>query len=739
MAGNSSSKTNGARIDNSSRSAGCSSRRRGDEIRREAGDWQSMAFMLVRSMKRNSEAGAKKVEGLVAGARGCGDDVLLGNHLKAIVPTGSAIGQRCCNDRTMANNSFLTSGLRSRQVGASRAFVWGWFLCIVPFLISGCHSVADKGREEAFSEDLLIRPLSDGKVLNHFYFKNYLHTLGSAAHNHVFPKAISQLVRKFHISELELSFTQGRWNYERWGALDPVGSSNAKPSGVELWAEFDVPSDQVDPTWRNLTHALSGLFCASINFLESPAVVAAPSLVFGSRINKGASKEGHTANVRKSGVVRYGALPREAVCTENLTPWLKLLPCRDKAGIATLLDRPSVYKGYYHSLRVHVGRSQPGGAVILEQTLTLVLQPAQLRERGSKELPNWSLTSLFARKLEGRCPLAKSSHVLLELERPLVLSVERLAASKSEPAELSDEKSQQGRRNDKGRQVDVADNPAFHMSPYPDRVFVESQGSGDISQASSLMLDYDLQNHSSARPLNLAMLWKERVYWSSLRGPFRVSRFLIGSGNEKGSLAIELKRNFDLPVQDEVVAANDVEVTIFQVVAWYVRLYLHTLTARVDGNQVPLQNIITQMLVTPAEDRLSPAVLEVKLKLPRNVSIMSLTMDFDKEAGSVHVYTDNLLVPLATPDFSMPYNVITFTCTVLALYFGSLLNTLRRRIGEEERLAKRASGGKLKESISRFMEGKSATQKKLIKVSGVILIAGIAVAFNYALEYYQVL
>lgn len=54
--------------------------------------------------------------------------------------------------------------------------------------------MADKGREEAFSEDLLIRPLSDGKVLNHFYFKNYLHTLGSAAHNHVFPKAISQLV-----------------------------------------------------------------------------------------------------------------------------------------------------------------------------------------------------------------------------------------------------------------------------------------------------------------------------------------------------------------------------------------------------------------------------------------------------------------------------------------------------------------------------------------------------------------
>lgn len=56
----------------------------------------------------------------------------------------------------------------------------------------------------------------------------------------------------------------------------------------------------------------------------------------------------------------------------------------------------------------------------------------------------------------------------------------------------------------------------------------------------------------------------------------------------------------------------------------------------------------------------------------------------------VKSYTEVLLVPLTTPDFSMPYNVITFTCTVLALYFGSLLNALRRRIGEEERELKKA-------------------------------------------------
>jgi hypothetical protein len=59
-----------------------------------------------------------------------------------------------------------------------------------------------------------------------------------------------------------------------------------------------------------------------------------------------------------------------------------------------------------------------------------------------------------------------------------------------------------------------------------------------------------------------------------------------------------------------------------------------------------------------------------------------------QESSPVLSYTEVLLVPLTTPDFSMPYNVITITCTVFALYFGSLLNVLRQRVGEKERLLK---------------------------------------------------
>jgi hypothetical protein len=31
--------------------------------------------------------------------------------------------------------------------------------------------------------------------------------------------------------------------------------------------------------------------------------------------------------------IRYSTLPREVVCTENLTPWKKLLPCGSKVSL----------------------------------------------------------------------------------------------------------------------------------------------------------------------------------------------------------------------------------------------------------------------------------------------------------------------------------------------------------------------------------------------------------------------
>ena len=81
----------------------------------------------------------------------------------------------------------------------------------------------------------------------------------------------------------------------------------------------------VDNTWKELVNTLSGLFCSSLNFLDAKATVA-PRWSFRPR---GITLSGYATFAK---YVRYGALPREIVCTENLTPWKKLLPCDSKVS-----------------------------------------------------------------------------------------------------------------------------------------------------------------------------------------------------------------------------------------------------------------------------------------------------------------------------------------------------------------------------------------------------------------------
>ena len=40
----------------------------------------------------------------------------------------------------------------------------------------------------------------------------------------------------------------------------------------------------------------------------------------------------------------------------------------------------------------------------------------------------------------------------------------------------------------------------------------------------------------------------------------------------------------------------------------------------------------------------------------------------------LRIHSEVLLVSVPIPDFSMPYNVICFVCTVVAIAFGSLFN-----------------------------------------------------------------
>jgi len=43
------------------------------------------------------------------------------------------------------------------------------------------------------------------------------------------------------------------------------------------------------------------------------------------------------------------------------------------------------------------------------------------------------------------------------------------------------------------------------------------------------------------------------------------------------------------------------------------------------------------------------------------------------------IYTDGLMIEMPYPDFSMPYNVITLTSTLMAFIGGTILNMLSRK------------------------------------------------------------
>lgn len=136
------------------------------------------------------------------------------------------------------------------------------------------------------------------------------------------------------------------------------------------------------------------------------------------------------------------------------------------------------------------------------------------------------------------------------------------------------------------------------------------------------------------------------------------------------------------------------------------RIYLHTLEARLvdppDGKQI---NVIEDIYYRPALDRERGTQLEVKLRIPPKSTVF-LTYDFEKSIlryteyppdanrgfdvpGAVitilggrsqyNLRTTALLLNLPTPDFSMPYNVIIFTSTAIAVAYGGVFNLLVRR------------------------------------------------------------
>ena len=122
---------------------------------------------------------------------------------------------------------------------------WAAWLCL-------CFPIAVGS--DSLTENLLLRPLPDGRTLTHLNFANEYEYDANATLTHfeMLPKGLIQLVQHFHVSELHLTFTQGRWFSHRWGH-----SPAPAPNGAELWAWFDKSVQRAAQSLVPISHRSS--------------------------------------------------------------------------------------------------------------------------------------------------------------------------------------------------------------------------------------------------------------------------------------------------------------------------------------------------------------------------------------------------------------------------------------------------------------------------------------------------
>ncbi|XP_015265792.1 PREDICTED: GPI transamidase component PIG-T [Gekko japonicus] len=524
---------------------------------------------------------------------------------------------------------------------------------------------------DSLREELLLSPLPSGDLAATFQFRTRWDSdlqREGVSHYRLFPKALGQLISKYSVRELHLSLTQGFWRTRSWG--QPYLQA---PAGAELWVWFQDSVADVNKAWKDLSNILSGIFCASLNFIDSTNTVI-PTASF---------KPLGLANVTDHHFLRYAVLPREVVCTENLTPWKKLLPCSSKAGLAVLLKAERLFHSSYHSQAVHIRPICRDAACLsasweLRQTLTVVFD-SFASGQGKKD---WSLLKIFSRTLTEACPLASQSKIYVDI-------------------------SSKGQVGGKDTEQYVND-AQLHFSLTAESVYD--------------LLDPGLFNAS--RSLNVLLKWKRPQDSLAMVAPvLHAQRYVSGYGLQTGEISTVVYNTHPY---------RAFPVLLLETVPWYLRLYIHTLTIITKGKE----NKPSYIHYQPAQDRRRPHLLEMLIQLPANsvtkitiqfervllkwteytpdpnhgfyvspsvlsalvpsVTAMeeedeeqsplfaSLFPSFDGSSYFVRLYTEPLLVNLPTPDFSMPYNVICLTCTVVAVCYGSFYNLLTRTFHVEE-------------------------------------------------------
>lgn len=496
-----------------------------------------------------------------------------------------------------------------------------------------------------------MKNLSETEVLTVFNFTQTMDLKNNeiTSYYQLFPRTIGQIVDKYHVKEFHITFTRGSWNDYQWGL-----NSLPAPSGVEFYAYFDANYD-TNENWAGLANALSGVFCASVNYIDR-SKSAIPNYSF---------KPSGSYNLDEEKVeLRYGSLPHEGVCTENLTPWIKLLPCQSKMGIAGLLNNYKLFDTNYYSMMAHlipvcIDSECKQKQLQLTQIISTVFDTKRIGRTRS-----WSLESLFSRRFNNYCPVSTNSKIKIELKDNV---------------------------NESNYYRLIRNPTTFEKISNNKKYAVYDLISKDYENSN---IGVEIVNENTIQPI------QDNV-------GLEVHRSQSGYAEEYGGFVITIKNNN---------LDKDLFITYFDIIPWYFSIYVNSF--KIENTKVKDYNneeFIPEFYHEPAIEHLNPAILEIRMIIPKD-SITTIKFDFDKkyllyadyppdcargfdvgsaaitihnvtlgegylypEQNYIRIYTEPMVIISPAPDFSMPYNVITYSCTIIALFFGSMYNAYTRR------------------------------------------------------------
>lgn len=531
-----------------------------------------------------------------------------------------------------------------------------------------------------FSEELILKPLAKNHLLSSFKFEigssEFVPNEKSQDFNHyshytVFPRSLSSILKATKTRQLHLRFNRGSWDSSAWGKL-PHDGFESGGSGVEVLSAIE--SDSKDNTygeWKRLVNTLSGMFCSSLNFIDTTKTTYPISSFQPDTIPPIFDSANDLYLVR-------GALANEPICTENLTPLIKLLPTKGKAGISTLLDGHKIFDSKWHSFAIDIDtvcdpiRNVCKYKMVINLDVVMHVPTALARKDRPIPKPLTGETlrcDLSKPHDEYQCfPLPPETEVTYELSDLFGRSISGSSLISSNPSKIC---------------MDAPSNWKFFIN-IEDKFF--STDSKCFSLEADKVQDFHIESDDTTIVTNTN---------SDEYVPIFVSRSLTGYRQDRGGLRTVFKNT-----HNETIKLN-----YFESLPWFMRFYLSSMVIEnQDGEILKQQDYIDNIYYIPAIDRKRPAHLEYGITIPPN-SVIIISYQFDKsllhfaeylpdanhgfeiESAVITIVspkpyqlrTSTLLLLLSTPDFSMPYNVIILTSTIMCLIFGTLFNFLVKR------------------------------------------------------------